>query len=131
MLTEDERQYFDTQLELVLPTLPADVKRLIDQIPIVVEDRASRKLLNDLGIESPEELLGLYRGVSLDKQSIDQSGVLPEIVNLFRIGILAHAADRRGRITDAALQNEIRTTILHEYGHHFGLDDDELEAMGY
>lgn len=127
----EDRKWFDEQLEIVLDELPDLVKRLIDEIPLVVEDYPSRKLCEDLGVEYRDELCGLYVGISLDKKSINHAGHLSDTVYLFREGIFASAADEEGYVTDDRLRAEIRLTILHEYGHHHGLDEDELRELGY
>ena len=59
------------------------------------------------------------------------SGILSEAIYLFREGIFNLAADRRGRIDEEELREQIRVTILHELGHHHGLDEDDLAELGY
>ena len=131
MLSSEERQYFDDQLEIVLEKLPPLVKQLMDEVPLVVDDYPSRGLCQKLDLDFREDLLGLYAGVSLDKKSVEQSGNLSDTVYLFRDGILNSACDEEGHYTDESVREEIRLTILHEYGHHHGMDEDELRELGY
>lgn len=130
MVSREERQYFDEQLAWVMEHLPAEVHALIEEIPLIVDDEPSPAQCAELGLESPDELLGLYQGVPTNEQSIEQSN-LPEVVFLFREGILCEATDEEGNVSEAVVREEIRKTILHEYGHHHGLDEDELGELGY
>ncbi|HTN75175.1 MAG TPA: metallopeptidase family protein [Pirellulaceae bacterium] len=131
MLTLEERQYFDEHLEFVLSQLPLMVKNLIEQIPLVVEDYPAKNVLDRVGLKFRDQLCGLYVGISLDKKSVEASGQPADTVYLFREGILNEAADDEGYYTDDSVREAIRITILHEYGHHHGLDEDELRALGY
>jgi predicted Zn-dependent protease with MMP-like domain len=131
MITAEEREFFEEELERVLAELPPLVKRLIEEVPLVVDDVPSKRLCKSLGVEYAGELCGLYTGVSLDKKSVEISGAPPDTVYLFRDGILNAAMDEAGEVTPERLREEIRLTILHEYGHHHGMDEDELEALGY
>ena len=84
-----------------------------------------------MGLASPADLCGLYVGVSLDKKSFESSRDPTDTVYLFRAGIFHEAAEADGTVFDDRLRDEIRKTILHEYGHHHGMDEDELEELGY
>jgi predicted Zn-dependent protease with MMP-like domain len=96
-----------------------------------VEDYPSRKVMEEKGIADPEELCGLFSGVALPDKSVEHSGTLPEVVTIYRMGILAAARDRFGRTNPRRLREEIRITVLHELAHFHGLDEDELEELGY
>ena len=125
------RSYFDAQLEQVLPQLPQLARDLLDEMPLIVEDFPSPQMLKKLGMQRRGDLCGLYTGVPINERSVQMSGVLSEAIYLFREGILNMAVDRRGRIDEQELREQIRVTILHELGHHHGLDEDDLEELGY
>ena len=135
------RQRFDEQLEWVLQRLPPVVHELIERVPLHVEDHPSSRVMAEMGVTHRAELCGLYTGIPLDRRSVQHSGTLPDVVTIYREGILESARDARGRILaetiDAAtidtgrLRSEIRITILHELAHHHGLDEDELHDLGY
>lgn len=125
------RQYFDEQLEQVLRELPARVHELLEEVPLIVEDHPSREVLRSLKIRRKDGLCGLYTGIPLDERSVQHSGVPSDVVHIYRRGILAMARDRNGEFDTAELRRQIRTTILHELGHHHGLDEQELEQLGY
>ena len=133
-----ERERFDRLFEEVLAELPEDVHRLLDECPIVLEDRPSRRLLEELGLDPDDELLcGLHSGVPLTERSVDRPEA-SDVIQLFREGIVDMAGGwEEGEDEDGAfggvarIRREIRVTILHEIGHHFGLDEDDLERLGY
>jgi predicted Zn-dependent protease with MMP-like domain len=117
------RKTFDQLVEAAIAGLPEDYARWLDQVPIIVEDRPSPADLQ--GIDNPEEgnPLGLYVGGSLEEDA--PSGTLPPRVMLYRIPLMQACATRQ------QLADEIRKTLLHELGHHAGLDEDDLDRQGY
>ena len=125
------RRSFDELLEKVLERLPPLVHELIEKIPLVVEDYPSGSVLEQTGMRRRWQLCGLYTGIPLTERSVWQSGTLPDVVTIYREGILASVADQDGNIETERLRNEIRVTILHELAHHHGLDEDELRELGY
>lgn len=125
------RQLFDEQVEAVLAELPQDVHNLIKEVPLVVEDHPSQEVMRRMHIRHPAHLFGLYTGIPLIKRSVEQWGVLSDTVYIYRLGILSKSRSRNGEIDARKLHEEIRRTILHEYGHHVGLTERELRDLGY
>jgi len=125
------RQRFDEQLEWVLRQLPPLIHDLIERVPLHVEDHPSPQTMADLGVRNRRELCGLYTGIPLDERSIRHSGTMPDVVTVYREGILESARCGDGRVPTDRLREEIRITILHELAHHHGLDEDELRDLGY
>ena len=111
--------------------MPPLVHELLDKIPLHVEDYPPRDVMEEKGISEPDELCGLFSGVAITEKSIEHSGQLPDVVTIYRLGIMAAARDEEGRISASALRDEIRTTLLHELAHFHGLNEDELEELGY
>lgn len=139
-MNEEERNQFDALLERVLDALPPRLHALLEEAPLIVEDRPSRKLLDELGMNDAEETLcGLHSGTPLTERSFSYGADLPETIHLFREGIIEMAGgwepweDDEGRPRGGTVQieEEIRVTLLHEIGHHFGLEEDDLEELGY
>ncbi|MFH0966008.1 MAG: metallopeptidase family protein [Planctomycetota bacterium] len=130
-MDSDLRGRFDRLLDEVLAELPDDLRARLEEVPLVVEDLPSRALLDELGVARGRDLCGLYTGVPLTERSVWQSGVLPDKLRIFRRGIVDAARSARGRLSDADLKRQIRITVLHEMGHHFGLDEGELRRLGY
>jgi len=125
------RRRFDEQLEWVLERLPPMIHELIERVPLHVEDYPSAQVMARTGVRHREQLCGLYTGIPLPSRSVEHSGTLPDVVTIYREGILAAARDAWGRIGTERLRQEIRITLLHELAHHHGLDEDELRELGY
>jgi predicted Zn-dependent protease with MMP-like domain len=125
------RDYFDSHLEQVLAGLPQRVHDLLAEVPLHVEDYPPDDILDQLGVARREYLCGLYTGVPIGERSVLQSSRLPDVVTIYRQGILGTATGPHGRIHEGELRRQIRITVLHELGHHHGLDEDELRDLGY
>lgn len=133
-----ERERFDELFEEVLAALPEGIHKLIEECPLVLEDRPSEAMLRELGIDDEDELLcGLHTGVPLTERSVERPDT-SDVVHIFREGIIDMAGgweegeDEHGAYGgEERICEEIRITILHELGHHFGLDEDDLERLGY
>jgi len=151
-LTEDDRDYFDDLLDRVLNHQPQQIHDLLDEVPLIVEDFPSSRLVHDFCRKNPDlnlnpkkltyQLCGLYTGFPVTVRSVEQPTRLPDRIQLFRIGIML--ASRRHQTNpdilkktpdlnpeDAALHEQIRITLLHEIGHHFGLNEQDLTNLGY
>lgn len=134
-----ERERFDRLFVEVLDALPQAIRDLLDDAPVILEDRPSHELLREVGVSPDEDdLCGLHTGVPLTERSVQDHGVLPDVIHLFREGIVDHAGgweeseDEDGPFGgEERIREEIRVTLLHEIGHHFGLDEDDLERLGY
>jgi predicted Zn-dependent protease with MMP-like domain len=130
-ITLEIRQFFDEHVEFVVAELPQQVRDFMENVPLVVEDYPSREVMRRMRIRHPSHLYGLYTGVPLIQRSVDQSGVMSDVINIYRLGILGLARKREGGFDEAELRKQIRRTILHEYGHHVGLTERDLRELGY
>ena len=112
---------FAVIVQRAMADLPPEYARLLDVVAIVVEDEPPPSVLQDLDIEDGEELLGLYQGLSLNDESFFRTGgQAPAQISLYRGPILRQCD------TEAEMRREITDTLVHELGHHVGLDDDEM-----
>ena len=125
------RRRFDALLEQVLAGMPPLVHELIDKVPLHVEDYPSADVMARTGARRRDQLCGLFTGIPITGKSVEHSGTLPDVVTIYREGILAVARGRSGRVRTARLREEIRITLLHELAHYHGLDEDELRELGY
>ncbi|MEO7404349.1 MAG: metallopeptidase family protein [Burkholderiales bacterium] len=125
------RELFDGQVEVVLAELPQQVRDFMKDVPLVVEDYPSREVMQRMKIRHPAHLYGLYTGIPLIKRRVDNWGVVSDVVNIYRLGILSKSRARDGGFDKAELRKQIRRTILHEYGHHVGLTERDLRERGY
>jgi predicted Zn-dependent protease with MMP-like domain len=125
------RDQFDRHLEAVLDQFPESVRRLLEKVPLHVEDYPPADVLARTGITCRETLCGLYTGIPLTERSVQHTAPLPDVVTIYREGILSLARTPRGSISTEALREQIRVTVLHELGHHHGLTETDLTQLGY
>jgi predicted Zn-dependent protease with MMP-like domain len=125
------RERFDEQLDWVLEQMPPMIHELLERVPLHVEDYPSEDVMEQTGVEYIDDLCGLYTGIPIGQKSVWHSGTLPDVVTIYREGILTAAADRSGRISTNRLREQIRITLLHEIGHHHGLSEEDLRQLGY
>ena len=112
---------FNIWIQEALAELPPRFATLAEEVSIVVEEEPSAEVLQDFELESEDDLLGLYQGVPIDETSFFQpAGQLPARISIYRGPILRFCR------TKAEVIQEVRDTVVHELGHHVGLDDDEM-----
>jgi predicted Zn-dependent protease with MMP-like domain len=107
-----------------LSALPSPFRESIGDIVLIVEELADADTSQRLGLHHPMQLSGLYQGVPLNRQSVSQSGTLPEQVTLYRRPILAE-----WQSTSFSLEQIVSHIVIHEVGHHFGFSDDDMHAL--
>jgi predicted Zn-dependent protease with MMP-like domain len=106
-----------------LDDLPEEFRNTMNNVEVLVEDFPNQETLDNLNIQSPYELLGLYEGAPINQQSVFYVSPYPHRIVLFRIPILGAVESRE------EISQKIREVIIHEVGHHLGFDDSELEEM--
>ena len=104
--------------------LPAEFRNVCGDLVIRVEDFALDEVLDELEIESPFDLLGLYQGLSIDKKSSADVPREPDIVLLYRRAILDYWTDG-----EETLGEIVTHVLVHEIGHHFGFSDADMEEI--
>jgi predicted Zn-dependent protease with MMP-like domain len=127
----DLRNQFDGQLEIVLKELPQQVHQLLSEVPLIVDDHPSPEQCRQLGLRRWSELCGLYTGVPLIERTVELSGIPSDVIQIFREGLLSQSRDRSGKLSLPELRRQIRITIMHEVGHHFGMTEEDLKEVGY
>jgi predicted Zn-dependent protease with MMP-like domain len=116
---------FAELVERALAELPQPFAGFLEEVRVEIKDRPSPELLKQLGMEEDELLLGLYHGVSLMDRSVEQSGRMPDVISIFQEDV-EEVSD-----SEADLVREVRITVLHEIGHFFGMNEDDLDELGY
>jgi predicted Zn-dependent protease with MMP-like domain len=104
--------------------LPARFRKLTGDLLIRIEDFATDEVLDQMGIESAFDLLGLYSGVDLARKSVMDVSALPDMVFLYRRPILDYWAEH-----EETLGHVITHVLVHEIGHHFGLSDADMQRI--
>ncbi|MEJ5998130.1 metallopeptidase family protein [Corynebacterium sp. H130] len=109
----DER--FEELVDLGLAQVPPELLNRLENAVILIEDYHP----------SGPHILGLYEGVALPDRTFDYSGHLPDAITIYR-GALQDFCR-----TEEELVEQVKITVIHEIGHYFGLDDDELHRLGW
>lgn len=110
------REEFEEHVVTALDQVPAEFAALMDNVALFVEDEPP---------PGEPNLLGRYEGVPLTERGDWYAGVLPDRITVYRMPILRVCA------MAAEVEREVRLTVLHEIGHHFGMDDERLHDLGY
>jgi predicted Zn-dependent protease with MMP-like domain len=116
---------FQTLVTEALNEIPSSFSPYLADVVVDIEPMPDRATCFDLGLRDPRMLMGLYHGTPLTERSVQHSGGLPDRIVLYQRNI-----ERSGR-TRREVIGEIRKTVLHEVGHHFGLEEDDLDELGY
>ncbi len=111
-------------MEEALQDLPAEFRRLLDDVAIVIEDVPDADQSADGGTQEDGWLYGLYDGVPATEWGAD-TVAFPNKITLFRIPLESDFAD------PAELAEEVRRTVIHELAHHAGISDERLHELGY
>ncbi len=115
-----DRHAFEALVDRSLEQLPDWVLDALDNVVVVVEDRPTAEQDPD-----GEDLLGIYEGVSLYDRGVEYSMALPDRIVIFRLPHLSLG------LSVPDLEQEVRTTVLHEIAHHLGIDDQRLHELGW
>ena len=105
---------FEEMVATALDELPEELGRLMRNVAVTVEHNPG-----------PPGLLGLYQGIPLTSRTSQYAGVLPDRITISRLAIC-----RVCRTEDEG-REQVRRTVIHEVGHHFGIDDDRLHELGW
>ena len=115
----------ETLAREVLAGLPPEFAGYAHAVLLRVEDLAGEDVLDELEIDDPLELTGLYDGIPQTEKSPSAPQHFPDVVWLFRRAILDEWADRG----DVALGALVRNVVIHEFAHHFGWSDEDIARI--
>ena len=105
---------FEELVSEALDLIPRQFARAMDNVVVLVEAHHPTR-----------SLYGLYHGVALTSRTSNYSWTLPDTITIYRDPILANASDVEGA------REQVTTTVIHEVAHHFGIDDDRLDELGW
>jgi len=117
------REQFDALVDEAVRSIPARFRAALRNIVIVVEDEPSQEVLEEMEIDPPDTLFGLYQGTPLTERRWDYGNALPDRVTLFQRPIERESEDRDDVVA------AIGETLIHELGHYFGLSEEEIEEI--
>ena len=110
------RADFEAAVSEALDLIPAEFAALMDNVVVLVEDEPD---------PATPDILGLYHGVALTERTWEYGGVLPDTITIYRGPTLRVCASAE------EVRDEVYVTVLHEVGHHFGIDDQRLHELGW
>lgn len=119
-----DRVKFENLVDQAIRELPAEFRTRLENVVVIVEDHPSEELLDDMEIPSGDTLFGLYEGTPLTDRGFD-TPLHPDRIWVFQ-GPIEEECE-----SDEEIMEEIKTTVVHEVAHFFGLDDEYLEDLGY
>jgi predicted Zn-dependent protease with MMP-like domain len=111
---EVEPAHFEEMVVTALDGLPEELGRLMSNVAVTVQHEPG-----------PPGLLGLYQGIPLTSRTTQYMGVLPDRITIYRQAICAICW------TEDQVADQVRRTVIHEVAHHFGIDDDRLDELGW
>ena len=117
------RAAFERHVADALASIPRRFRDAMQNIAIVVEDEPPQELLQSMGIDPPDTLLGFYQGIPLTERSWGYGNTLPDRVLIFQ-GPHERVAEDKSDLVVA-----IGETLIHEIGHYFGLSEEEIEEI--
>ena len=118
-----ERQRFEGLVRQALDELPEEIAERMSNVDIEVQAWPSASQLRSVGISSGQTLLGLYQGIPLTKRTSGYQMVAPDRITIFQ-GPLERLSK-----SDAQLVQRVRSTVIHEMAHHFGISDERLREI--
>ncbi|HMB95203.1 MAG TPA: metallopeptidase family protein [Tepidisphaeraceae bacterium] len=116
---------FAMLVEAALAELPPPFDGYLEEISIEIRDRPSGEEMGRLKLGKNDLLLGLYHGRPLTRRSVQDEMTLPDIIYIFQNNIEQLSS------SENTLKEQVRKTVLHEIGHHFGMSEEDLDELGY
>jgi len=117
------RDAFEKLVAEAIALIPARFRAEMQNLALVVEDEPDIALLDDMGIEPPDTLYGLYQGTPLTERHWSGNNELPDRITIYQRPIEEDAED------DEDARDMIAETLIHEVGHYFGLSEEEIEEI--
>lgn len=107
-----------------IKTMPDEMARHVRDVVIRVADFPDQDVREEMAVESPYDLLGLYQGVSIDRKSVSETPQDVDMIFLYRMPILVYCEE-----TGEGLIHVVRHVLIHEIGHHFGFSDEDMDRI--
>ena len=117
------RESFERLVEEALQDIPGRFRRAMQNVAVVVEDEPSPALLDEMEVEPGDTLFGLYQGTPLPERSWGFGNTLPDRISIYQIPIEEACED------DEEIRECVAETVIHEFGHYFGMSEEEIEEI--
>lgn len=117
------REQFTRLVEEALQEIPPRFREAMKNVAVVVEDEPSDELLDEMDMEPGDTLFGLYHGVPLTERDSHYGNTLPDRISIYQFPIEEACED------DEDIRQCIAETVIHEFGHYFGLSEEEIEEI--
>lgn len=117
------RERFTALVEEALRDIPARFRAAMTNVAVIVEDEPSQELLDDLDMEPGDTLFGLYQGTPLTERDSGYGNALPDRISIYQLSIEEACEDEED------IRQCVAETVIHEFGHYFGLSEDEIQAI--
>lgn len=124
MITAPSLEELETLALDALSVIPEPLRAYVGNVTIQVNEFPDEEAMRDMELETPFDLLGLYQGISLDRQSLHDVRHDVDRIFLYRRPLLDYWCE-----TGEDLPHLIRHVLIHEIGHHFGLSDEDMETL--
>lgn len=117
------RERFIRLVEEALQEIPRSFRDAMKNVAVVVEDEPSPELLAEMEIEPPDSLFGLYQGTPLPERGWAFGNALPDRISIYQLPIEEACED------DEEIRDCVAETVIHEFGHYFGMDEEQIEEI--
>ena len=118
-----DRSRFQRLVEEALREIPRRFRSAMQNVAVIVEDEPSPQILEEMEIEPPDSLFGLYQGTPLPDRGWGYGNALPDRISIYQ-GPIEEACEDDDEIRDCVAE-----TVIHEFGHYFGMDEDQIEEI--
>ena len=117
------RERFTRLVEEALAEIPSRFREAMKNVAVVVEDEPSQELLDELEMDPDDSLFGLYHGTPLTERDSHYGNTLPDRISIYQLPIEDACED------DEDIRQCVAETVIHEFGHYFGLSEEEIEEI--
>jgi predicted Zn-dependent protease with MMP-like domain len=123
--TDITLEEFETYVAEAVETLPNEIKKMMSNVAVTVAEYPTDAQKQSVGLGPHQALYGLYQGVPLTQRSSYYGMVPPDRITIFMYPMVYHFR------TPEAIRHQVQKTVLHEIGHHFGMNEQQLRDLGY
>ena len=117
------RQEFTDLVDEALSRIPRRFRAAMKNVAVIVEDEPPAHILQEMEIEPPDSLFGLYQGTPLPERGWAFGNALPDRISIYQRPIESACED------DEEIRDCVAETVIHEFGHYFGMDEDQIEEI--